>query len=123
MVERRFEKPDYARYAFEVVRSLILDIWWENSTRWVRIDVLKDLVGNYRPYSVRIFLRGPYETDPWAEPSEYPYWTGDSLDAALQACLDGLADRAEVAAGMESRDNMPPNPPLPRPNPRPRSSD
>lgn len=110
MVEKSFKRPSYARSAFELIRSVLLEVWWEDSTRWMRIEVFKDLGGTYGPYSVRIFLQGQFETDPWAEPSEYPYWIGETPEAALNACLDGLADRAEIATGVETRDRRPPNP-------------
>jgi hypothetical protein len=105
MAQQHFQKPDYAQHAFEVVRSLIIEVLWEDTTRWMRIEVLKDLLVNkYGPYSVRIFVRGKYETDPWAEPPEYPYWIGNSADEALEECLKGLAERAEIADGVERRE-------------------
>lgn len=95
-----FDLPEYARFASEVVRSIYLDIWFEDNTRWIRIDVLRDLVGNYGPYSIRImtvsgeageFLGG-----------EYPYCVGDSPEEVLKKCLKQLSEIAGIVQGLET---------------------
>lgn len=103
--QNSFVLPDYARYAHEVVGSFYLDVWIEDSTRWLRIDVLKDLVGNHGPYSVRIFVEGEHH-GPWEEMVEYPWFVGKTSQEAVDRCLAGLADRAEVVRGVETRDSI-----------------
>jgi hypothetical protein len=104
-----FKLPDYARYAHEVVGSFYIEVWIEDNTRWLRIDVLKDLVGNFGPYSVRIFVAGEHG-GPWSEMEEYPWWTGDSPEDVVEKCLAGLADRAEIVRGVETREAIPETP-------------
>ncbi|MCP3917713.1 MAG: hypothetical protein GY711_19385 [bacterium] len=100
-----FELPSYARYAFEEVRRVHLEVWFENSTRWVRLDVLRDLVGNDSPYAVRVFTEGDTLGAPWRELEDgaYPWWRGATADEALSACLVGLGDRRPILEGLASR--------------------
>lgn len=96
-----FHIPDYANYAFEVVRAFYLEVWFEETTRWLRVDVLKDLVGNYDPYSVRIFGASG-DTGEFLD-GEYPYWTGSTPEEAVRACFDGLREMAGIARGLEAK--------------------
>lgn len=96
-----FKLPDYARYASEVVHSVYLEVWWEETTRWLRIDVLKDLVGNYGPFSIRIFSASG-DTGEFLG-GEYPYWQGDSPEEAVQKCLEGLSNLAGISRGIETK--------------------
>lgn len=97
--------PSYARYAFEAVRTLHLQVWFENGSRWVRLDVLRDLLGNDAPFVVRVFTEGEKLSEPWREleDGEYPWWRAETAEEAIQSCLDGLAERGPIQRGMANR--------------------
>ena len=86
------ELPDYARYAFEQVRTLHLEVQFEDSTRWLRLDVMRDLAGNDAPFVVRVFCEGERLGDPWREleDGQYPWWRGASADEAVARRLAEL---------------------------------
>lgn len=98
-----FPLPPYARYALEHVRSVELEVHFETSTRWIRLDVLRDLAGNESPFVVRVYTEPDRLGDPWVELERgtYPWWRGATAEAALQACLAGLADREPIRAGLK----------------------
>ncbi len=98
-----FVLPEYARAASEVVHSIYLDIWWDRTTRWIRIDVLKDLAENYGPYSIRIFTASG-EAGEFLD-GEYPYWIGDSPEEAMEKCFAGLSELAGVHEGLNTKNS------------------
>ena len=97
--------PDYARYAFESVRTLHLEVWFEESTRWIRMEVLRDLLGNDSPFVVRVYTEGDQLGDPWQEleNGEYPWWRANTAEEAIQACLDGLGEREPIQRGLANK--------------------
>ena len=105
MGQDAFLLPAYARYAFERVRTLELEVWFESGTRWIRLDVLRDLVGNDAPYVVRVYTEGERLGAPWGEleAGAYPWWRGETAEQAIRACLVGLAERAPIRRGLAAR--------------------
>ncbi len=101
----RLELPAYARYAFEQVHTLHLEVHFEESTRWLRLDVLRDLAGNDAPFVVRVFAEDDRLGDAWREleDGQYPWWRGQTSEAAIQSCLEGLAERGPIVRGMAAR--------------------
>ena len=95
-----FRLPDYARYAFEEVRQLQLEVWFEEGTRWIRLVVMRDLLGNDSPYVVRVYTEGLKMGDPWVEFEEgaYPWFRGTTPEEAVQNCLLQLEERGPIRA-------------------------
>jgi hypothetical protein len=106
MGESAFQLPAYARYAFERVRSLELEVWFEDGTRWIRLECLRDLAGNDAPFVVRVYAEGERLGDPWVEleGGAYPWWRGASAEAAIRSCLDGLSTRSPIRRGLAARE-------------------
>lgn len=99
--EKKMKLPEYARHMHEVVRSIYLDAWIEETTKWLRIDVLFDLGDTYGPYSIRIHEIG----NPSSEflGGEYPFYVGKSPEEALEKCLEGLPQLACISRGIKSK--------------------
>ncbi len=97
--------PDYADHVLEVVRTIVLQVPYENRWRMVRLEVLKHLKGTHTyPFIVSMFIQEGEHYGSWEEPEGYPRLGGDSADAAMNGFLDEVLPKfAEIARGIEQR--------------------